>query len=174
MIEELKTIIQAQEDSCASVPVDGWNGDETQEEMDNFDGDMVHEFPNGDHSAICTSWADDLRERFSEKRVALFGYDGSLNPDTAVSRIADGHDFAILDGRYIVDGWVKFVETNLEARGVYDIDDDGDLPEIVRLYGDPSTWEPRDNIVADPDGVVAERFCSRIEAFQANAASLGP
>jgi hypothetical protein len=166
MIEELKAIIQQQEDSGENAPEDGWYGDETDEEKENYDGDMIHQFPNGDHSVICTTWADDIRERLGEQRVALFGYDGTENPDTPISKIADGHDFAIVDGRYIVDGWVKYVEVKLEAQGVYDIENDDDLSEIMRLYGEPATWEARDNEVADPAGAIREKFIERMDDYR--------
>lgn len=54
-----------------------------------------------------------------------------------------------------------------------DIENDDDMPEIIRIYGDPKTWKGRDNDVADPDTSLAAHFASRVDAFQ-NANPKGP
>lgn len=163
--KKLEALILEQENSCSNEPVDGWMGDETEEEKAEFDGDVVSLFPDGGESVICTSWADDLVERLGGDRVTLVGYDALDNPDSAVSGVADGHDFAIVDGRYIVDGWVKFVECGLNASGVYDIEDDNDLPEIKRLYGDATTWQPRAHQEAKDCQAVIEKFVDQMAKF---------
>lgn len=165
MIHELRAIVQAQEDSTTNQPYGGWGEDDDRtRELDDKE-DVVNVFPNEEESAICTSWANDLRERLGAETVALFGYDGSENPETDVSRIADGHDFAIVNGRYFVDGWTVFVE-HLHENGVMDIENDDDLADIIRIYGDPRTWEPRENEKADPENLMAERFAQKLDDYR--------
>jgi hypothetical protein len=166
VIEELKAIIQAQEDSVRNQPYDGWDEDDDKTRELGDGEDIVSVFPNEDESVICTSWADDLRERLGDTAVALFGYEGEKNP-TDVSKIADGHDFAIVNGRYFVDGWTVHIE-HFHETGVMDIENDDDLDDVIRIYGDPRTWEPRENEKADPDNLIAERFAGRIDAYKAN------
>ncbi|TLX15990.1 hypothetical protein [Rhizobium sp. MHM7A] len=167
MKAELRSLIDEQEQSIKDENPDAYDlGDEPDEE-DNLadDGETISVFPNGDHAAFCTSWADDLRERLGSEAVALFGFSADENPDSHVSKIADGHDFAILHKRYIVDGWTTNVES-IHPTGVMDIEDDDDLEEIIRLYGDPRLWEPRANELADPDNQIAAAFAERLETFK--------
>ncbi len=168
MKDELRSLIDKQEESIKYEHPEGYNlGDDAEgdKEPTNEDGDTVSVFPNGDHAAFCTSWADDLRERLGPEAVALFGFDADANPDSYVSKIADGHDFAIVNQRYIVDGWTTNVES-IHPTGVMDIEDDGDLDEIIRLYGDPRQWEPRTNEQADPDNQISATFAERLESYK--------
>jgi len=169
MKNELRNLIDAQEESLRYEDPNGYDlGDEADEEEDMAeDGDTVSVFPNGDHAAFCTSWADDLRERLGPEVVALFGFEADENPDSYVSKIADGHDFAILHKRYIVDGWITNLES-IHPTGVMDIGDDDDLDEIIRLYGDPRKWEPKTNEIADPQNEIATAFADRIETFKSS------
>jgi hypothetical protein len=169
MKSELRSLIDKQEESLKYADPDGYDlGDETDEEEDLAeDADTVSVFPNGDHAAFCTSWADDLRDRLGPEVVALFGFEAEDNPDSYVSKIADGHDFAILHKRYIVDGWTTNMES-IHPTGVMDIEDDDDLEEIIRLYGDPRKWEPKTNEVADPQNEIAAAFADRLETFKSS------
>lgn len=167
MKTELRCLIDEQEKSLRyeDPEANDLDGEPDEEEDFSEDGATVSVFPNGDHAAFCTNWADDLRERLGPEVVALFGFSSDDNPDSYVSGIADGHDFAILHKRYIVDGWTTNVES-IHATGVMDIEDDDDLQEIIRLYGDPRRWEPRTNEVADPDNQIAVVFAERLENFK--------
>lgn len=165
MKAELRSLIDKQEESIRYADPNSYDlGDDTSGNDDTFeDRDTVSVFPNGDQAVICTSWADDLRKRLGPEAVALFGFSAEANPGSYVSEIADGHDFAIVNKRYIVDGWTTNVET-IHQTGVMDLEDDDDLDEITRLYGDPRQWDPRANELADPDNHIATVFAERLEA----------
>lgn len=98
------------------------------------------QFRKSGHSPVsCTGYACEIQEKLGKERVTVMGFDGESNPGSAISEIADGHDFAVVDGRYIVDPWVTDVEDI--GKGAYDMTDPADAAEIRRLYGDPKTWE---------------------------------
>lgn len=156
MIEALKAVLQEQEDSTRNVP-----------ENEDFLGDEISVFPNGDQAVICTSWADDLEARLGQDRVTKFGFWTEDNPGTAIERLAYGHDFAIVDGRYIVDGWIVHVEGVHEV-GIFDIEDDGHLEDILKFYGNPASWEAKSNN-AENAKTVASRVDERLQAAKGPA-----
>ncbi len=71
-----------------------------------------------------------------------------------INHMAEGHDFAVVDGRFIVDPWLVDVECpscvrafdglvigNIklsEYKGVFDLIEDSEF--ISYMYGDKSTW----------------------------------
>jgi hypothetical protein len=93
-------------------------------------------FPDGSNSARCTHWAEQVRKVLGSDRVRIVGYDE--NPEAEAASGGD-HDFALVDGRYIVDGWAKEWEMSAD-RAVHDLEDPADAAEIGRLYGDSSGW----------------------------------
>lgn len=111
---------------------------------DTDDGSM---FSNSGLSGVnCTGYALEIKRKLGAGRVSIVGYQSDPKTPTAAGDDADGHDFAIVDGRYIVDPWVHDV-ANLSDQGVLDLEDGGDAPEIERLYGPRSSWKP----VANPE-----------------------
>jgi hypothetical protein len=145
MIEELKAIIQAQDDS---VP---------------FSNDGPATFPDGSNWAFCSNWAQDLHKRLG-KRVVQYGFSDEDNETSEIAQDAGGHDFAVVDGRYIVDGWLVKVE-QLHETGVFDLEDETQFADITRLYGDPRCWKDGSLIdeldeenSADLRNQLAERF----------------
>ena len=93
--------------------------------------------PNGGRAAVCTDCARFIGRK--EPGTTIVGYSHEDNPSDA-SELAFGHDFAIVDDRYIVDPWV--VETaGVSSRAVFDLENPLDANEIRRLYGDPGKWE---------------------------------
>lgn len=74
-----------------------------------------------------------------EPQTIIVGFSDDNNPGTAhfEGDGDDGHVFAIVEDRFIVDPWMY--ET--EQRSVYDLQDPADAAEISRLYGDRSTWQ---------------------------------
>jgi len=99
------------------------------------DGESV--FPDGSASFICTNWAMQVRDAFGAARVKIVGFDEN---EGACAEGGGGHDFAIVDGRYIVDGWAKDWEGSAD-RAVHDLQDPADADEIARLYGPREGWE---------------------------------
>jgi hypothetical protein len=94
--------------------------------------------PNNKSASICTNCADEIRRR--EPNSVVVGWPDGANPSAQVNDPAFGHDFAIVDDRYLVDHWAKNT-WGTSTRAVYDLQDAADVPEIRRLYGDPTTWE---------------------------------
>ena len=103
------------------------------------DGETVF-VSDGSAAVFCTSIAAQVRHILGEGRVEIVGFSEEDNPTSAVAQAAGGHDFALVDGRYIVDGWIRDVEC-LSDRIVFDMESDDDRAEIERLYGDPVAWE---------------------------------
>jgi hypothetical protein len=93
---------------------------------------------NGRPWAICTSWALHVEESLPG-RVKVYGFFDSENPTSEIAQLAGGHDFAVVDDRYIVDGWVKNVEA-ISKKAVFDLHDPADAEETARLYGDRNLW----------------------------------
>lgn len=103
-----------------------------------------HVFPTGKAFFICTNWADLTRRYFGEHRTEVMGYLHINNESSAISQQYEGHDFAIVDGRFIIDGWLTGVGLEQPGRvtpGVYDMQHPDDAAEIARLYGDRNAWE---------------------------------
>lgn len=117
--------------------LDGYYGNE-----ENFrvtkEGDTAAAFPDGNPWAICTSWAVYVR-RIEGERARLFGFDSDENPASEIAQRCGGHDFAVVDGRFIVDGWVANVE-GMSKQAVFDLCDPADIGDVHKLYGDPGIW----------------------------------
>jgi len=97
--------------------------------------DEESQFPNGLSACVCTHGAQTVCQSIS--RGVVMGYRHDDNPGTVCGEFAGGHDFAVIDGRYIVDYWIKWVAC-LADRAVFDLVYDAD--EVRRLYGDKKRW----------------------------------
>ena len=91
-------------------------------------------------SVTCTSYACEVQEELGAARVKVMGFFCDDNPGTAVETVCDGHDFAVVDGRFVVDGWIKLVE-QISDRVAFDLASPADADEVARLYGDRTKWE---------------------------------
>lgn len=95
-------------------------------------------------AVFCDSWArfvvDCLPGRAKKVGFDMNGGQENDNDESALSRLCDGHAFAIVDERYIVDGWLKNVEAE-SSRAVFDMQDASDAQAIKHFYGNPATWE---------------------------------
>jgi GH24 family phage-related lysozyme (muramidase) len=102
-----------------------------------FEEDGTSVLPNGEAAVNCTNCA--------RRIIALNGGQGEIygweedNPAKRIVSSEDGHDFAVIDGRYLVDPWAKNVEAGT-TRAVFDLDSPVDRTEVLRLYGDPEAW----------------------------------
>jgi hypothetical protein len=102
-------------------------------------------FPDGSSAVCCTDYARQISKKLPG-RVQIFGF---ANEDNPTSRVAieelhpGGHDFAVVDGRYVVDPWIRLV---LGETGpiVFDMQDEQGAAEIARTYGPQSCWESMD------------------------------
>lgn len=87
----------------------------------------------------CTGYAIELQRLFP-RRVQCFGFFNTQNPRSRIARDFGGHDFAVLDRRFILDPWLTRVE--VEERAVFDLEDPEDAGIIADLYGDRGCWSP--------------------------------
>lgn len=55
---------------------------------------------------------------------------------------ADGHDFALIDNRFIVDTWLCGWPQEIESP-ILDMENPADQETIRRWFGDPEKWERR-------------------------------
>lgn len=121
---------------------------QTKESLEAFFGDEDN-YPgytrDGEHllgahgpSFSCDSWAAFVASVFPKGRVKIMGFSARVNPVPILSDY-DGHTFAILDNRYIIDGWIKNVEA-FSDRAVFDLNDPADAPAIEKFYGIRTKW----------------------------------
>ncbi len=94
-------------------------------------------FPDGSAMAICTNCARRVVEILG--RGVVWGYSVLDNPDTKAADGCGGHDFAIIDDRFIVDVWISLFVGEYH-RSVFDFEDPGNAAVIVELYGNRTTW----------------------------------
>lgn len=111
-----------------------------------YDGTV---FADGSRWAICTNWARYVR-RLIGQRARIVGFDDKINPDSKVALDFYGHDFALIDDRWIVDGWIMHVGGYLETP-VLDLRDPAQAETIARLYGKRERWEPLDIVEQEID-----------------------
>lgn len=68
-------------------------------------------FPDGSSAACCTDCARRIIELAGNG--VMYGWMEGTNPTTIVAH-DQGHDFVVVDDRYLVDAWAKLVERSLE------------------------------------------------------------
>lgn len=114
--------------------------------------------PNGGSALVCTEYARLVAQRLPG-RVEIFGFFCEDNPTSRIARksLAEGHDFAIVDSRWLVDPWIKLLEGEVE-QAVFDLHDAIDMALVSDIYGSRGTWEP--NPVA-----TALKHCLPVEPF---------
>lgn len=136
-------------DEVIGVVQRDYNTDETEEEFianggkaEKFEG--ISLLPDGTHMAACTNCADYVVKQVGD--AYRYGFFVENNPVTN-KEIQDvgGHDFAVVQGRYIVDLWVSLF-TGIEDKIVYDMRDKADEKIITEIFGDPNKWSLYDHI----------------------------
>src|SRR5580765_8455135 len=95
------------------------------------------QFTRSGYSGLqCTGYACELRNKLGAGRVKVLGFFGEDNPTSEIGRQAGGHDFAMVDDRYIVDPWLEqgfsqpLGEGLPSGRGVFDTHDPKDQAAI--------------------------------------------
>lgn len=96
-------------------------------------------FPDGTRWSTCSNWAQYARRVLGDRAAGL-GFFDEENPESAIAQDYGGHDFVLVDGRFIVDGWVREV-AGMSRKVVFDLEDPTHAAEIKKLYGDRSKWE---------------------------------
>ena len=94
----------------------------------------------GVSGVACTGYALEIWRKLGGERVKLYGFFLQDNEDSEIAMLSGGHDFAVVDDRWIVDPWVSDIE-QMDVSGVYDLADEGDQEKILRLYGDREKWQ---------------------------------
>jgi hypothetical protein len=69
----------------------------------------------------------------------IHGYLHDDNPTAIMGEPEGGHDFVLVDDRWLVDWWAK---DTYQERDLYDLKNSVDESEVLRLYGDPQKWLP--------------------------------
>lgn len=102
-------------------------------------------FPDGHAIAYCTNWARYVRRIQGADSCELYGFFSDAVPESSIARVHGGHDFAIVDRRYLVDAWLKEVD-GTSAVAVFDLEDPANADVISRLYGPRAKW-PRNFVL---------------------------
>ena len=91
----------------------------------------------------CTGYALEIKRRTPDTEV--WGFYGKDNPRAAawngVRALGDGHDFAVIKDRWIVDPWLHDVEG--VGPGVYDLcdPDPANIAAVEKFYGERACWQ---------------------------------
>lgn len=94
-------------------------------------------FANGEPLFRCTASARRVAINFQGRVVGFFRED---NPNAEISDGEDGHDFAIIADRFVVDYWAAYA-TGVIDRPIFDLSDEDDLTAVLRLYGPQDAWK---------------------------------
>lgn len=95
-------------------------------------------FRNGGTCGHCTDGARRVVQAFGGQVV---GYFASDNPTALIGHAyCDGHDFALVNGRFVVDYWAFRVAMIID-RPVFDLKNQRDRLQIVQYYGCESNWK---------------------------------
>lgn len=100
--------------------------------------------PHGGSAVCCTDYAHHIKLTLtpSGHHVDVVGFANEDNPESlcAIEEYhPGGHDFAIVDGRYLIDPWVRLVVA-VEDQIFYDLENPVDLEKAVRIYGPREKW----------------------------------
>ncbi|MBK6776781.1 MAG: hypothetical protein IPG74_13405 [Flavobacteriales bacterium] len=72
----------------------------------------------------------------------VVGYYSKDNPRATIGLpTVEGHDFAVIEDRWLVDYWAWHV-LRLVATPIFDLRNNADRKEVVRLYGPSLKWKP--------------------------------
>lgn len=93
---------------------------------------------NGYGGTQCTGYACAILHKLGSERVKVYGFHAEENPTSSIAQDAGGHDFAVVDGKYIVDPWLPEFGQGKEG-GVYDLTKD--KAKVAELYGDREKWK---------------------------------
>jgi hypothetical protein len=98
--------------------------------------------PDDGSAVCCTDYAAYIFKQLPG-RVEIYGFANEDNPTSRVAREEihlSGHDFAIVDSRYIVDPWPRLVPMVFEQM-VFDLEDAVDAASVADIYGPRACWE---------------------------------
>jgi hypothetical protein len=122
--------------------------------------------PGGGSLGICTHGAHYVIKTLGQG--ARYGFHVEDNPSVTDSTVinAGGHDFALIEGRYIVDPWYALT---INGQGVFDLESAADRKKAQKIYGSTDCWMYFDPIaeeqitMSSPD-LPAEAFVRSLKA----------
>lgn len=109
-------------------------------------------FRDGLDAICCTNYAIQVAKALPG-RTQIVGFANEDNPTSRVAREEihpGGHDFAVVDGRYIVDPWIKLVAAEVD-QVVFDLDDPIDAAVALDIYGPRECWESMVSAMAEAE-----------------------
>ncbi len=98
--------------------------------------------PDGADAAVSSHGALYMQECLGG---VIMGYFHNDNPSALLGEAEGGHDFLLVDGRFIVDLWGYDYDGRV-PEGVLDLDDPRDAAFITALYGSRDSW-----VVTEPE-----------------------
>lgn len=145
--------------------VDGYDEPISPERLNELFADLPKEempewrsvFRDGLDAICCTNYAIQVAKALPG-RTQIVGFANENNPTSRVAREEihpGGHDFAIVDGRYLVDPWIKLVAAE-GGQVVFDLDDPIDAAVALDIYGPRECWESMDAALSEVGRMVDE------------------
>jgi hypothetical protein len=116
--------------------------DAYQEKMGYILAGVESEFPDGTDAVRCTHYAIQIGKRYPD-RTLIFGFTNEDNPNCEIAQKRlhpGGHDFAVIEDRWLVDPWVRLVR-NAYQQIVYDLLDPFDFVLVRERYGRRDDWK---------------------------------
>lgn len=112
-------------------------------------------------ACLCWGSAQEVIAELGPSRAVLTGYHCPPRSASAMAAVADGHDLAIVDGRYLVDGWAAHVE-QLTSRSVLDLLNPIDLAEAQRVHEPFDHWTIQPTNIAPSAEITASHIIDAI------------
>lgn len=103
---------------------------------------MSSMMPDGSSATVCTNYAIHIGRALPD-RTQIFGFSNNDNPTSRVAREEihpGGHDFALVDGRYLVDPWIRLVACEGDQI-FFDLEDEQDAALVRDIYGPRECWK---------------------------------
>ncbi|AQH05833.1 hypothetical protein A9R05_43270 (plasmid) [Burkholderia sp. KK1] len=103
--------------------------------------DMYSVFPDDTSAVTCTNYAVQVARKL-KGRTQIFGFANDDNPTSRVAREEihpGGHDFALVDGRYLVDPWIRLVACEMQQI-CFDLQEATDASLVRDIYGPRECW----------------------------------
>jgi hypothetical protein len=158
----LPTSAISAEDRATKRVLNRYYSNESNFNFEETKTDGIH-FPDGTWRFMCSNWARYTR-RLEGKTARIYGFQGEENPLSLIAVQCGGHDFAVVAGRFIVDGWAICV-SGYSRSAVFDLLDPMDKKAIRELYGDPAYWLKKCRNTALECDVDRESADARARAF---------
>jgi hypothetical protein len=103
--------------------------------------DVSSEFPDGS-MVNCTNYAVQIGKKFPDSTI-IYGFKNEDNPDCEIAQQRfhpGGHDFAVVEDRWLIDPWAKQVRCAYD-RVAYDLMDPRDFAIVRARYGRRDNWK---------------------------------